>query len=111
MKRAGLSGRDVLIWALKEPAWQAQVIAWATRGGWAYYHTHDSRRSPIGFPDLVLIKALRYPVFAELKTMRGIVRPWQQAWIDRLNAAHGCRAYIWRPSDELEIKHVLELAA
>lgn len=108
-KRSPLSGRDVLLWALTESQWQAQVLEWAKRAGWTHYHTHDSRKSPGGFPDLVLARPGRMVVFAELKTMRGIELPSQKAWRALLNGAVGCQAYLWRPSDDEEVKEVLGL--
>lgn len=108
-RRPPLSGRDVLLWALPESQWQQQVIDWASRAGWTHYHTRDSRKSPAGFPDLVLVKPGRMVVFAECKTMRGIELPSQKRWRALLNAAVGCQAYLWRPSDEDEVKEVLGL--
>src|SRR5688572_19177552 len=39
-----------------ERAFQAQVVKYARLMGWTAYHTHDSRRSQAGFPDLVLVR-------------------------------------------------------
>ena len=65
--------------------------------GYLTYHTHDSRRSEPGFPDLVLVHGARgRVVFAELKDMRRRVEPDQEMWLDRLRAA-GAEAYVWRP--------------
>ena len=87
--------------------------------GWLCYHTHDSRRSPSGFPDLVLVRPPRL-IFAELKSQRGRVRPDQQAWIVALEAVAGIRfdvspdklgfeagpmlpeVYVWRPAAWLD---------
>lgn len=83
---------------LTEAQWQAQVEELARLHGWRTYHTHDSRRSNPGFPDLVLVHAsAKRTVFLELKKERGTVRPEQQSWIDDLKAA-GQEAYIVRPS-------------
>lgn len=63
------------------------------------YHTHDSRRSAPGFPDLVLVSQKRGRVlFRELKTDKGRVSPAQRVWIDGLTAA-GADAGVWRPAD------------
>ena len=58
--------------------------------GYLCYHTHDSRRSAKGFPDLVLAKNGAV-LFAELKTDIGVLSNDQIAW---LLATHGV---IWRP--------------
>ena len=73
------------------------------------YHTHDSRRSPRGFPDLVVC-GLGGVLFRELKTQRGTVKPEQQAWLDTLAAA-GADAGVWRPADLLSGRIGRELAA
>lgn len=64
---------------------------------WRTYHTHDSRKSAPGFPDLVLVRAGEL-IFVELKTDEGKVTPAQREW---LNALSGCGAetHIWRPAD------------
>ncbi len=80
-----------------EKAFQAQVLKLAAILGWMAYHTHDSRRSQRGFPDLVLVRGARL-IFAELKSESGKVKPEQAAWIAALQFA-GQMAYIWRPSD------------
>ena len=38
-----------------EDQWQSAVIEYARLMGWLVYHTHDSRHSEKGFPDLVLV--------------------------------------------------------
>lgn len=68
--------------------------------GWRTYHTHDSRRSQAGFPDLVLVRGTRI-LWRELKTMTGRLRPEQHAWLNDLTTA-GADASIWRPIDWLD---------
>ncbi len=85
---------------LTERQYQDLIIEAATANGWMYYHTHDSRRSPVGFPDLVLIKSERPVLYLELKTETGRVAPAQQRWLEVLNAAAGEHvARVVRPSD------------
>lgn len=69
----------------------------AKLGQWLAYHTHDSRRSEAGFPDLILCHAhTGRVVAAELKSSKGRIRPEQQRWIDALRRG-GHEAVIWRP--------------
>lgn len=81
---------------MREREWQAQVIEAARLLGWRVYHTHDSRRSEPGWPDLALVRDRL--VMAELKTANGRVSTAQEGWLDALQAA-GVETYLWRPSD------------
>ena len=72
------------------------------------YHTHDSRRSPSGFPDLVCVGP-RGVLFRELKTQRGKVSAEQQEWLDALAAA-GQNAGVWHPASLLSGAIAAELA-
>ncbi|VTT96529.1 vrr-nuc domain-containing protein : VRR-NUC domain-containing protein OS=Cellvibrio gilvus (strain ATCC 13127 / NRRL B-14078) GN=Celgi_1314 PE=4 SV=1: VRR_NUC [Gemmataceae bacterium] len=91
---------------MSEKEWMAQVLQLADLLGWLCYHTHDSRRSREGFPDLVLAKAGRRTIFAELKTETGATTPAQDRWIATLRAA-GDRVFVWRPADLLEVAQTL----
>lgn len=84
-----------------ERDWQAQVLAIASAANWLTYHTHDSRRSTAGFPDLTLVRGPRM-IFAELKTQKGRVTVEQQKWLDALGAA-SVEVYLWRPADVDEV--------
>jgi hypothetical protein len=86
---------------MTEQALQDAVLELAQRLGWLAYHTHDSRRSQPGFPDLVLVNTrARRLLFVELKRATGRLSPTQRQWLDAL-AATGATAHIWRPSDLL----------
>ncbi len=89
-----------------EKDFQAQILDLARLAGFLVYHTHDSRRSAPGFPDLVLV---RPPVvlFVELKSESGKLRPEQKAWLDALRACESVEAYLWRPGDWPEIEKTL----
>lgn len=65
--------------------------------GVAAYHTHDSRRSNPGWPDVVLVGA-RGAIFRELKTAKGKTTPMQDYWLEALVEA-GQDAAVWRPAD------------
>lgn len=96
---------------MTEAAFQRRVIYRARRSGWRAVHFHaasvgsDGEEvfiTPVsgdakGFPDLILVKPGRQPIFAELKRELGKLSPEQWAWLDLLIAA-GQNAVIWRPS-------------
>lgn len=86
--KLGESGRDGL---------QSTVLGMCRVMGLLVYHTHDSRRSTSGFPDLVVVGPGGV-LFRELKGDGGRVSPAQQAWVDALLAA-GSDAGFWWPAD------------
>lgn len=61
------------------------------------YHTHDSRRSQPGYPDLT-IAGRGGVLFVELKSATGRLEPAQIAWRDRLLEG-GQQWRLWRPAD------------
>jgi hypothetical protein len=84
-----------------------QVRKLAKLTGWETYHTHDSRRSDRGWPDLVLASATqRRVIFAELKTATGRVTPDQKKWLALLANA-GQETAVWRPADLPLIARIL----
>ncbi len=88
-----------------EKKFMARVRKLASDLGWLDYHTHDSRRSEAGFPDLVLVR--ERVVYVELKTNKGRLTAAQKDWIDRLKEA-GAEVRVWRPSDWATIEEVLK---
>jgi len=83
---------------MRERDFQAMVEQAAGYLSWRCYHTHDSRRSNPGWPDLVCIKDGKM-LALELKTERGRVRPEQEVWIAELGQVPGVEARIVRPSE------------
>lgn len=83
---------------------QAAILDLVQLRGWAAYHTHDSRRSQPGFPDLVLAK--RRIVYAELKRPGEKPRSDQVGWLNQLAAAGG-EVYLWTLDDLDEISRIL----
>ncbi|HUY75735.1 MAG TPA: VRR-NUC domain-containing protein [Ktedonobacterales bacterium] len=81
-----------------EASFMAAIIELATLLNWRCYHTHDSRRSEAGYPDLTCVKGQRI-IFAELKTDVGRVRPAQREWLAALAGVPGVLACVWRPRD------------
>lgn len=92
--------------AVTEREFMTTVVRYATLKGWFVYHTHDSRRSNPGFPDLVLARD-DVLIFAELKAEKGRVSKEQVEWLEVLGAANHGRAYLWRPSSWSLIEAVL----
>ncbi len=103
---SALSSRPVIT----ERQWQEKVCEFATLRQWRWYHTHDSRRSNPGFPDLVLVRG-RAIVFVELKSDRGRTTPDQLAWLNALREARkgndNVIVSVWRPSDWPAVMEVL----
>ena len=95
---------------IDEKTFTGQVRGYAEMMGWLVYHCHDSRRSPQGFPDLVLVRNPKV-VFVELKTQTGRMTAPQRIWRHTLEGvAHDGNTvayYLWRPSDWEEIAKVL----
>lgn len=92
--------RQAALDGMSEKDFQTGVLKLAQFHGFTLrYHTHDSRRSAPGFPDLVLINTRTGRIlWRELKTNKGRVSLDQQAWLDGL-AACGLDAGVWRPND------------
>lgn len=82
---------------ISEKLFLAEVRALLNRAGWRSYHTHNSRKSDAGFPDLVAVREGRV-LWIELKTEKGIVSAAQLNWIEDLKAANQ-EVFLWRPSD------------
>jgi len=93
-----LDARRVLDAAVSEKDLERVVVEAAERFGWWRYHTHDSRRSPAGWPDEVLVRGTEM-ILAELKTETGRVSPVQQDVLARLRRVEGVEVHVWRPSD------------
>ena len=95
-----------------EARFLTEVVQAATLLGWRVYHTHDSRRSDPGFPDLCMTNG-RMVLFAELKTQRGRASREQQRWLSDLQRVASIdgsrvRAYLWRPADWDDLLAVLK---
>ncbi len=85
---------------MTEAQLQSTVLQLAQLHGYNLrYHTHDSRRSQPGFPDLVLVSVARGRVlFRELKSDAGKLTPEQALWLGGMKAV-GLDAEVWRPQD------------
>jgi hypothetical protein len=78
-----------------------RVVKFARENGWLAYFTHDSRRSPAGFPDLTLTRAGEM-ILAELKIGDAPVTEAQQMWLDALQLVPGIETYVWR-DDQMDL--------
>jgi hypothetical protein len=95
---------------MTEAVLQEAIIECARTLGWLVYHTHDSRHSAKGFPDLALVRDGRL-VFAELKAEGKNPTLDQEAWLLELrtvgtlarphNEGPRVQAFLWRPDDWL----------
>ena len=86
-------------WAtMSEAELQSAVMEQMMWMGWKVYHTHDSRRSNPGYPDLTAVKGSRV-MFVEFKSEKGKIRAGQIEWLDALTHAHG-EVYLVRPSGQ-----------
>lgn len=90
---------------MSEKEFQKSVKSLAYALGWLTYHTFDSRRSDVGFPDLVLVKDDRL-IFAELKSEKGKLTIKQDMWLQALDYTD-VETYVWRPSDLPAIARIL----
>lgn len=90
-----------------EADWQRTVLQLAKTLAWWAYHTHDSRRSAHGMPDLLLVKDR--VVYVELKResrKTSKLSPEQIRVLTRLSVA-GAEVYVCRPSHLDELAKVL----
>ena len=99
--------RVALAKPLTEAQWAEVIRGYAKAFGWVYYHTHNSRHSPSGFPDCVMVRGNRI-IFAELKKDKGgVVSDEQQEWLDALAVTGNVEVYVWLPRHEDDVKRIL----
>lgn len=91
-----------------ERAFQRVVEQLLTLHGWRYYHTHDSRRSIPGFPDIVALRGHRL-LALELKTRRGRATADQLAWLVAFAEIPFAWSGIVRTSDDISELEALVL--
>jgi hypothetical protein len=104
---------DTLTRQMTEKALQQCVMDTARLFGWLAFHVYDSRHSPAGFPDTVLVKGGRL-LFCELKRDGKKLAPAQWEWSAALTvvsiASGGVVSWhLWRPTEwrSGEIERVL----
>jgi hypothetical protein len=107
-----IDGATYFAEAQTEIEFMRHVIAYATARGFMVYHTHISKRSNEGWPDLAMVRNGRM-VLAELKREKGgRVSPAQREWLQQLRlvserSGGAVECYLWRPSDWQSIESVL----
>ena len=91
-----------------EKQFQEALRQLAVAHGWLYFHVWDSRKSPPGFVDTVLVHPARgLAVFAELKLPGKLPTPPQQMWLDALRQVERVVTRLWRPEDWGEIEEMI----
>ncbi len=88
---------------LTEKSFMAAVVQYARLHKWRVYHTHDSRRSAPGWPDLALVRD-GVLVLAELKVGKNRTTAAQHDWLYALQrvaeSSRGAVAvHLWTPED------------
>lgn len=81
---------------ISEAKLQKLVEQYCRDKGLLFYHTHDSRRSVAGYPDLTIISASGV-LFVELKSETGRLSRSQRAWIDAAIATK-TPVRVWHPA-------------
>jgi len=109
---------------MSERELQGRTIELARLCGYYVYHTHDSRRSEPGFPDMIAVHESRpVAIVAEFKSetgkltkghtdQRGRYHPGQADWLRRwhdISTNPESRIYtrLWRPGHTDEIEDML----
>jgi hypothetical protein len=87
----------------------ARVRFLARQAGFLVYHTHNSKRSEPGFPDMCLVKPgpRGRLILAELKREGENPTLQQRTWLHALATVPGIEVYLWRPSDMPRIVEIL----
>ena len=101
-------GRYMLLAAMKEAPWRAQVVKWMQERGWLVYWTWRSTHSPKGFPDLIFCRPPRLET-VELKIVGAGLMPDQRVWDNALSGVTSYKHHgVWRPTDEDLVLATLE---
>ena len=80
---------------MNEAQFQQQVTDLATMHGWKWYHTHDSRKSRKGWPDLFLVRGFDSLAW-EVKVGKNTTTKAQRDWLNAL-AGSGNEVAVCRP--------------
>ena len=94
---AGVTSTITIPPVVSEKAFMTAVIRLAKEHAWLVYHTHDSRKSFPGYPDLTLAKPGKPVIFSELKVPGGALTLQQHAWLEALTLAEGKEVHLGQP--------------
>lgn len=102
---AGINGQPVAL-PLDLPEGEFQTICEevAQRYGWRVYHETDSRKSPKGLPDLIMLSRPQDDgsvvlAMVELKSEKGKLSQEQEAWLMSLTRVDTLVSGMMRPKD------------
>lgn len=101
-----LTARQIVLRSISETDWQERVETESALLGWWSWHDNDPRRNRSGWPDLVLVRPPRI-LFVELKTENGRLSSRQRVVLGMLARCPGVEVYVWRPSDEDDVRRIL----
>ena len=104
------SAREVLEAEMSEKELQQWVIDLAKRTGWRVYFTWNSKHSPKGWVDLILIRGI-FMLCLELKTEKGRVLPEQAATIRALSMVRRVEVDVIRPRHRDQLEKILTAKA
>lgn len=88
--------RAVVDAAQSEADYQAQIVALARAQGWRVYFTWNSKHSPAGWPDLVLLRG-QYMICLEVKAEKGAVSDNQKVCLAALRQVRHVEVAVVRP--------------
>jgi hypothetical protein len=95
--------QQVLPAAMREADFQVSCEDVARQYGWTVYHETDSRKSPKGLPDLIMLSPIQRDgsvvlVMLELKTEKGTLTDEQEIWQMKLGMVDRLVTGVMRPS-------------
>ncbi len=103
------SARAAVDAAQKEEDYQAQIVALAKAEGWRVYSTWNSKHSPAGWPDLVLLRG-QYMLCLEIKSAKGRVTDDQRECLAALRQVRHVEVAVVRPEHWEQIAETLTKA-
>jgi hypothetical protein len=101
---------EILNESVKEKDLQETVRDLARVLGWKYYHTHDSRHSPDGFPDCILINPRTgHMMVWELKREKEELKPAQASWLNAFTTIRMITVGVVKPSNLDDSIHLMRI--